>query len=258
MVDSRAGLGDSFKSGAIIESFAGVDGEDGKSQFRLQFIEYRFARAGGNALDRALNDASDGVALLLVEGNSVAEPLGVRLGANLNELCVNGDTFGGELLFGDTSGYYACRCFPCGSPASASPVPDTVFLFVRLIGMSGPIGVFEPFIVFGSGIFIANDEGNRGAKGDTVQYSGEPFHFVGFVLGARRNPDTFTIWTFIIYHFAGAAFKLLTDHFEINMQPGRHSVEDASNCSSVRFAEAGKSPFISEYIRHSGTNFVQK
>ena len=43
VVDGGAGLRNSFKTSAVLKSFAGIDGHYREGEFGLQFVEYRFA-----------------------------------------------------------------------------------------------------------------------------------------------------------------------------------------------------------------------
>ena len=114
------------------------------------------------SLDAAFYDSAYRVAVTLVCGYGLSELGRVGLCAHLDQSGMDSDAFEPQGLFGDTSGDYASCRLARRSPAAATPVADTVFLLVGLVGMSGAVAVFEKFVVFGPCIFIADEECNRG------------------------------------------------------------------------------------------------
>ena len=115
MIDSGAGLRYSFKTGAVLKSFAGIDAHDRKSQFRLQFVEDRFAYSCLQSLDAAFYDSAYRVAVTFVRGYGLSELGRVGLCAHLDQSGMDSDAFEPQGLFGDTSGYHACRRLAGGS-----------------------------------------------------------------------------------------------------------------------------------------------
>ena len=135
MIDSRTGLCHAAETGSVFESLAGVDGHDCKSQFGLQFVENGLSYSDGKPFNRTFYDASDRISVALVSGNRFCEFGGVCFCSHLNERSMNGDSFGSQLLFRDTSCDDACRRFPRRGSSSSPVIADAVFLLVRFIGV---------------------------------------------------------------------------------------------------------------------------
>ena len=77
-------------------------------------------------------------------------------------------SFGSQFLFGKRSGNDACRRLAGTRSSTASPIADAVFLLIDAVGMTDAVGMFEPFVVLGACVFVADQKSNRRTEGDEI------------------------------------------------------------------------------------------
>ena len=132
---------------------------------RLQFVEDRFAGTDRQSVDATFDDAADGIAFALIRCYRFGEFRGISLCTYLHERSVDRDSLCRQFLFGDTTRHDACSSLTGTRPTTASPVANTIFLLIDFVGVPDTISMFEPLIVFGAGIFVTDEKGDRSAKG---------------------------------------------------------------------------------------------
>ena len=149
------------------------------------------------------------------------------------------DTVFLQQQFCDGSRGDPCRRFPAGRTAAAPVIPDAVLLKEGEISMAGTENFCNVGIIFGMLIGIPQKDCNGCSCGNTLKNARQDLAGVTFFSGGadRRLPRL-------------AAVKFMLDEAAVNGDPGRHTVHDDAQSSTVGFAESRYGESRTERIVH--------
>ena len=205
-----SGERDAAEAGADFKRLRRGQAQHGFGQIRLQFVEHRFAPAGGNAARNAFDDAADGVAraphffdepdhffrrrlvrttddvrLDVLEFDLVR----VYVGDEPLDLFDVGQDFDAEPFaqnfLRNRAGGDAADRFARAGAAAALPVANAVFGEISEIRVRRAEFRLHFGIGFGPGVLVFDPQTNRRAERFAAKRAGKNLHRVGFL--ARRN-----------------------------------------------------------------------
>ena len=227
----------------------------------MQFAESGVAEADGATFDDAGDDAADGVAFAFDLRDELVHALsGVGVGAthivgvdgrevefgvwpverdvaDRGSVGRDGDALSGESLFCDGAGYDACNCFASRRAAAAAVVAYAVLHRVGEVGMGRAEEVSDIVVVGRVLVGIFDDETDGLPGGATFENSGEKFDFIFFVASGNDS------------RLSGAtAIEFELDFIDVDRQVCGNAVDDATDGSSVGFAERGEREDDSERV----------
>ena len=183
-----------------LKTFDRADGQDGMSENGGQLVEVGLPQADGKAFDDTFHRAAAGILALhalLQHGSGLVRSRGVWHIQGIVVNFLHGKTGVVDAYRADGAGIRKKRdaqfakelhsngtgCHPGnglsgGGTAAAPIVPETIFLIIGIVRMSGPVVAGNLAVVGGSLGFVVYDHGNGGAGGPTLKRTGQDLHSV--------------------------------------------------------------------------------
>ena len=241
---------DGAKAGPGLEGLAGGKAQHGLGQVGLQLVEDGGSQTGRDPARDAAHAAADGVGLasdLLDQGlhrfrrDRIRAPDGVgihRLGADGRGVDVGDDVAhlvdpGDDLdpsedLAGDGArGDTGCG-FPRGGATASLPVPQAVAGVVGVVGVAGPVQILEGFVGPGVGVLVADQETDRGPRGDPLEDTAQNLDGVGFL---ALGGDAGLAWA--------SPTQLMLHRGVVQLQTWRTAFHHRSQAAPMGLAEGG-------------------
>ena len=211
------------------------NGENRMGDTRLDTVPERFAEADRKALDRALDDAAERVAVRLGHGQR-RRPLGrIRKTADFDE--VGMDTREMEQFPGDNASRHDGYRHPSAErPAAAGVVEAAELEAGREVGMAGTGILAEGFVILTAGILIIEKDGQGGTGRAALVDAADDVRNIGFLPGGSAPGTCF------------AALQVLREIFWGQGHAGKHAVNGHADGRAVGCTENRDAEFVSESI----------
>ena len=134
----------------------------------------------------------------------------------------------------------AANCLARTGSASPLPVANTVFLFIRIIGVRRAVFGAYFFVIFGTRILVPNHHRDGCTKGLTLKKTRVDFYLVFFF--ALRGD-------FTLARFAAVEFNL--NIFFADLQTGRAPIQNNANAATMRLSPCGNAKRAAKCAAHN-------
>src|SRR5262245_14349955 len=86
-----------------------------------------------------------------------------------------------EPLLGNRRGSNTYGRFPGGRAPSTSMIPNAILLPIGIVSMTRTKRIDKVAVILAPGIFISDQQGNRGSSGHAFKHAGENLDGIGFL-----------------------------------------------------------------------------
>ena len=199
-----------------------------------------FSQADGNAFHRAFHHPAQGVSFSLGRLQGLRPGRCLRKTAHLHQTGIEAGKV--EHLLGHNPRGHNAQGEPAAEMAAAAGVVETAeFKVGGEIGLAGTGMLPELLVVFAAGVFVAEEDGERGAGGAALVHAGNNFREVVFHAGRRARS-------------AGLAAGQIGRKIGLGERnAGQHAVQRHPDAGAVGFTENTDSEFIAKSV-HSLSN----
>ena len=113
-------------------------------------------------------------------------------------------------------------------------------LIIGVVGMRGTEEAAHVLVVLRVLVVVAHDEPDGAACGFAFEDAAEQFHLVGFV--ARRGDVALS---------GAPTVELGLNEVQVDVDAGRHAVDDAANGRAMALAEGGQPEYVAKSVLHN-------